>query len=129
MMGAIGVLLGAFLRLFRARRILLLENSALRQQLAVFKRRHPRPQLVAFDKLFWVLARRFWFEWKRAIVIVSQETVVRWHKSEFVLYWRLISGARRVIGRKRISKEVRDQIFRMLRRTPPGARCEFTANS
>src|SRR6266550_5908793 len=118
MIGAIGVLIGAFLRLFRPRRILLLENLALRQQLAVFKRRHPRPQLAAFDKLFWVLARRFWSGWKRALVIVSPETVVRWHRSGFVLYWRLISRARRVIGRKRISKEMRDLIFRMVVQNP-----------
>src|SRR6266853_3531091 len=118
MIGAIGVLIGAFLRLFRPRRILLLENLALRQQLAVFKRRHPRPQLAAFDKLFWVLARRFWSGWKRALVMVSPETVVRWHRSGFVRYWRLISRARRVIGRKRISKEVRDLIFRMVVQNP-----------
>src|SRR6267143_1799808 len=118
MIGAIGVLIGAFLRLFRARRILLLENLALRQQLAVYRRRHPRPKLAAFDKLFWVLARRFWSGWKRALVMVSLETVVRWHRSGFVHYWRLISRARRVIGRKRISKEMRDLIFRMVVENP-----------
>src|SRR5882762_6124915 len=118
MIGVIGVLIGAFLRLFRPRRILLLENLALRQQLAVFKRRDPSPQLAAFDKLFWVLARRFWSGWKRALVMVSPETVVRWHRSGFVLYWRLISRARRVIGRKRISKELRDLIFRMVVQKP-----------
>src|SRR5882762_6275363 len=118
MIGAIGVLIGAFLRLFRARRILLLENLALRQQLAVYRRRHPRPKLAAFDKLVWVLARRFWSGWKRTLVIVSPETVVRWHRSGFVLYWRLISRARRVIGRKRISKEMRDLIFRMVVQNP-----------
>jgi len=118
MIGVIGVLIGAFLRLFRARRILLLENLALRQQLAVYRRRHPRPKLAAFDKLFWVLARRFWSGWKRALVKVGPETVVRWHGSGFVLYWHLISRARRVIGRKRISKELRDLIFRMVVQNP-----------
>jgi len=43
---------------------------------------------------------------------------VRWHRSGFVLYWRLISRARRVIGRKRISKELRDLIFRMVVQNP-----------
>ena len=38
----------------------ILENLALRQQLAVLKRRHPRPRLTACDRLFWVCARRFW---------------------------------------------------------------------
>ena len=46
--------LGTLVRLLRARRSLLLENLALRQQLAVLKRRHPRPRLDLLDKLFWV---------------------------------------------------------------------------
>src|SRR6266481_707669 len=118
MIGAIGVLIGAFLRLFRPRRILLLENLALRQQLAVFKRRHPRPRLSAFDKLFWVLARRFWSGWKQTLILVGPETVVRWHRSGFALYWRVISRARRVAGKRRISKEARDLIFRMVTENP-----------
>ena len=108
------LLAGAILRLFRGRRKLLLENLALRQQLAVLKRRHPRPRLLAFDKFFWVLARRFWSGWKQALLVVSPETVVRWHRSGFALYWRRISKARRMVGRRRISKEVRDLIFRMI---------------
>jgi putative transposase len=69
------------------------ENLALRQQLATLKRMHPRPKLALFDRLFWVLARRFWPEWKQALLIVSPETVVRWHRSGFALYWRAISKA------------------------------------
>ena len=118
MIGAIGVLIGAFLRLFRPRRILLLENLALRQQLAVFKRRHPRPQLAAFDKLFWVLARRFWSGWKKSLIVVGPETVVRWHRFGCALYWRAISKARRLVGRQRISKDVGDLIFRMVVENP-----------
>jgi hypothetical protein len=53
----IGVCLGTLVRLLRARRSLLLENLALRQQLAVLKRRHPRPRLDLLDKLFWVAVR------------------------------------------------------------------------
>jgi putative transposase len=108
------LLAGAILRLFRGRRKLLLENLALRQQLAVLKRRHPRPRLLAFDKFFWVLARRFWSGWKQALIVVSPETVVRWHRSGFALYRRAISKARRIVGRKRISKEAKDLIFQMV---------------
>jgi hypothetical protein len=73
-------------------------NLALRQQLAVLKRRHPRPRLASFDKLFWVLARRFWSGWKRALIVVSPKTVVRWHRSGFALYWRAISKASRMVA-------------------------------
>ena len=118
MIDAFGLLIGAILRLFRARRTLLLENLALRQQLAALKRRHPRPRLTIFGKVFWVLARKFWSGWKQALIVVSPDTVVRWHKSAFVLYWRALSRAQRVIGRKRISKEVRDLIFQMVAENP-----------
>jgi hypothetical protein len=54
---------GAFFQLFRRRGNLVLENFVLRQQLAVLKRRRPRPALNIFDKLFWVAVRRFWSGW------------------------------------------------------------------
>ena len=61
--------LGAVLRGFRTRRSLMHENLALRQQLAVFKRQQPRPRLGVVDKLFWVVARRFWAHWEKALLI------------------------------------------------------------
>src|ERR1035441_4178935 len=82
-------------RCFHARRTLLLENLVLRQQLAVLKQRHPRPRLRTCDKLFWVLARRFWSGWKQALIVVSPETIVGWHRAGFRLYWRAISRDRK----------------------------------
>jgi hypothetical protein len=79
MFSIIAVLTGTMLRVFRTRRNLLLENLVLRQQLTVLKRKRHRPRIAALDKLFWVLARRFWSRWKQALIIVSPETVVRWH--------------------------------------------------
>jgi hypothetical protein len=83
----------------------------------VLKRRDPRLNLGTFDRLFWVVARRVWFGWKQSLIIVTPETVVRWHRG-FRLYWRLISRARRKVGRKPTSKEVRDLIFRMVAENP-----------
>jgi hypothetical protein len=57
MYGLLRLWLGVFLRLFRSRRSLLIENLALRQQLVAFKRKHSRPRLTAADKLFWVFLR------------------------------------------------------------------------
>jgi hypothetical protein len=45
-----------YFRMLRTRRNFVLENLALRQQLAVFKRKHPRPKLSPPDKLFWLWA-------------------------------------------------------------------------
>jgi hypothetical protein len=110
--------LGLLARGFRFQRSLLLENLALRQQLIVMKRRHPKPRLGAVDKLFWVFARRFWAAWKQSLIVVTPETVVRWHRAGFRAYWRLISRVRKCVGRKRISQEVRDLIFRVVAENP-----------
>jgi hypothetical protein len=55
------------LRMFHARRALLVENLALRQQLVALKQRRPRPNLTVFDKVFWILAHRFWSAWKQVL--------------------------------------------------------------
>ena len=52
------------------------------------------------DKLFWVAVRRFWSGWKQSLIVVTPETVVRWHRAGFRLYWRLISRARHAGGKK-----------------------------
>ena len=57
----------------------------LRQQLAVLKRRHPRPRPSLLDKLFWVVVRRLWPKWKRALLVVTpfdlpERTISRWMK-------------------------------------------------
>jgi putative transposase len=109
---------GVLLRIFRTCRSLMLENLALRQQLAVLKRRHPKPRLGPFDKLFWVVARRFWPKWKDALLLVSPETVVRWHRAGFRLYWAMLCKLRRQVGGKRISKQIRDLIFQMVVENP-----------
>ena len=118
MFQAFTLLVGSILRIFASRSSLLLENLALRQQLVVLRRRHPRPQIGMLAKLFWVVTSRFWAGWKKALIVVSPGTVVRWHRAGFAMYWRAISRVRRVTGRKHIPKEVRDLIFRMVAENP-----------
>jgi hypothetical protein len=111
--------LGAVLRGFRTHRSLMLENLALRQQLAVFKRQQPRPRLGAMDKLFWVVARRFWAHWKKALLIVLPDTVARWHRSGFKLYWAMLCKVRKPVGGgRRISQQIRELIFQMVADNP-----------
>jgi putative transposase len=109
---------GLLARSLRSRRRLLLENLALRQQLTVLKRKHPKPKLRAVDKLFWVLARHFWSAWKQSLIVVTPETVIRWHRTGFRMYWSMISKVRKQVGRKRLSGEVRKLIFRMVAENP-----------
>ena len=59
-----------------------------------------RPRLTAHDRLFWVILRRFWPDWKRVLVIVHSETVVGWHRVGFKLYGKWISRRRMRSDRK-----------------------------
>ena len=97
---------------------LLLENLALHQQLSVLKRRHPRPRLNLFDRLFWLVVRHYWSGWQQALRIVTPETVIRWHRAGFRWYWKLISKVRKPTGRTPVAREVRDLIFQMVAENP-----------
>jgi hypothetical protein len=79
----------------RSRHDLGLEILALRQQLAVLKRKRPRPHLKRRDRLFWVMLHLLWDRWHDALILVEPDTVVGWHRSSFRLYWRVRSRAPR----------------------------------
>jgi len=81
------LILTGLLFALRTRRALALENLALRHQLAVLQRTAPRPRLRPSDRLFWVLLARLWSGWAEAVAIVQPETVIRWHRAGFRLFW------------------------------------------
>jgi putative transposase len=91
---------------------LVIENAALRQQLAVLKDKHPRPGLRPADRIFWTVLRSAWSRWADALFIVKPDTVARWHRMGFRLYWRWKSRSRR-IGRPKVSEEIRQLIRKM----------------
>jgi putative transposase len=111
-------LLGWAVSAFSSRENLILENLALRQQVLALHAKRPRRRLTALHKLFWVVLRSLWSEWERSLILVTPRTVVGWHRAGFQLYWTWVSRARRVGGRKRVSKEVRTLIFRMAAENP-----------
>src|ERR1035441_6883698 len=43
-----------------------------------------------------------------------RETVVRWHRTGFKVYWTWVSRHRKPAGRKCVSRELRQLIFRMV---------------
>jgi transposase InsO family protein len=112
------VLLQSLRCLFCSRCELVLENAALRQQLAALKKENPRPKLSRFDRIFWVLLRRLWKKWKDALIFVEPETVVNWHKKGFKLYWKLISRCRKNNCRHTIDNEIKRLIRRMKYENP-----------
>jgi len=112
------LLFGILTRSLRSRHNLLLEILSLRQQLGVLKQKHPRPRFAVPDKLFWVILRRFWPGWKHALVLIQPDTVVRWHRAGFKLYWTWLSRHRKRAGRRGVSRELRELIFRMVAENP-----------
>ena len=112
MLELISAILAAGQVFFRSRSDAAIEILALRQQLAVFKRKHPRPKLSLVDRLFWTILRRIWSGWGEALIIVKPDTVVRWHRTGFRLYWRWRSRAGSG-GRPKTTAEIRTLIRRM----------------
>jgi putative transposase len=113
-MPALLVPLLAALRSFaRSRLELEAEILALRHQLAVLQRQAPRrPRLRCADRWLWVLLSRLWPNWRGAIQIVTPETVVRWHRRGFALYWWWKSRPRRA-GRPAVAADIRALIRQM----------------
>jgi len=114
MVKAVLVILRAIL-ISKAR--LAIENLALRQQLAVCRQSVKRPKLRALDRVFWACLSRLWSDWRHALVIVQPETVIKWHRMGFKLYWRWKSRAGKV-GRPCIPHEICALIRRMSRENP-----------
>jgi putative transposase len=100
----------------RTRGALALENLALRQQLAVLRRRCPRPPLDWTDRLFWVALSRAWSRWCDVLIIVKPATVVRWHRSTFRRVWTWRS--RRAPGRPPIDRRTRDLVRQVAQANP-----------
>ena len=71
------ILLQSLRCLFYSWSDLVMENAALRQQVAALKKENTRPKLSRFDRIFWICLSRLWKKWKDALIIVTPETVVR----------------------------------------------------
>ena len=98
-------------------RQLALENLALRQQLAVYKRTVPRPKLRTADRFFWMALARVWAGWRQPLVIVTPETVLRWRRRRFREYWTKLSG-RPAVGRPPVNAQIKGLVIRMAAANP-----------
>jgi hypothetical protein len=103
------LIVGAILDLFRSRASLEAEIVALRQQLNVLRRKSAkRPAFSTFDRAFFAGLYRIAPGIKDALAIVRPETVIRWHRAGFRLFWRWKSRPRS--GRPKVTLEVRQLI-------------------
>src|SRR3982075_2665968 len=87
------------------------EIVLLRHQLSVLRQRVPsRPKLTVADRLLFVWLYRLFPSVLNAVTIIQPETIVRWHRTGFRLYWR---KSRSRGGRPRIPGEIRRLIREM----------------
>jgi putative transposase len=113
------LVLMAVLAWLRPRHDLVAENLLLRHQLAVLTRptrTRPRARLRIWDKLLWVLASRWCAGWREHLAIIRPDTVLRWHRQGWRLFWRWKSRSR--AGRPQLSPEVRELIVTISRENP-----------
>ena len=102
-----------------ALRALLLTLPSLLRSNAVLQRQHGgrRVRLERADRILWVWLLRLWSDWRNSLLIVQPETVIRWQRRGFRLYWRWKSRPRRP-GRPKVSGEIRALIRKMADANP-----------
>ena len=94
---------------FRSRALLEAEIVALRHQLNVLRRKAPkRAAFNNFDRFVFGSLYRIAPDVLKALVIVKPETVIRWHRAGFRLFWRWNSRSR--VGRPKVALEIRQLI-------------------
>ncbi len=95
-----------------------LEIVALQQQLIVLQRNAPkRLNLTKADRLLFVWLYRIQPEILETIRIIKPETVIRWHRKGFKLYW-ILKSRLRSLGRPKTDRELRALIRQMCRENP-----------
>ena len=94
-MPTLTLLLGLLRSALADRQRLLLENAALRHQVALLKRGAGRPRIEDSDRLFWIALRRMHREWRDWLLFVQPATVLKWHRRGFAFYWGRRSSRRR----------------------------------
>src|SRR5206468_8388457 len=113
-MRVVADLIGLLVLTVRPRRSIEAENLVLRRQLALFKERGMKPRRVdAATRLSLAWLSRL-CDWRSCVIVVGPETVVRWHRAGWRLFWRYQSRP----GRPPIPPELRQLIRRMASENP-----------
>jgi len=103
--------LGSIIDFSRNRTQLIAENALLRQQLIILRRQVIRPQISKWDRLRLLFFARFTPLWSQSLHIIQPETLLRWHRDLFRIYWRRKSKSS--TNRPRIAQQTIDLIRQM----------------
>lgn len=90
---------------FKSKAQLQFENIYLRKQIEILKRSSIKPKIKKSDRIFFTVMKNLITNWKKNLFIIKPETVIKWHRQGFNLYWKIKS--RKKNGRPKIEKELR----------------------
>jgi hypothetical protein len=98
----------------RSARSLKAENLFLHRQLTLYVERGVKPRRIdAASRILLAIPSRL-FNWRDALVVVRPETMIRWHRAGWRLFWRLKSRP----GRPPIPQQLQALIRRMANENP-----------
>jgi hypothetical protein len=99
---------------FRSTRSIKAENLFLRRQLALYVERGVKPRRIdPVTRISLTFLSRF-FNWREALVVVRPQTMIRWHRAGWKLFWRMKSRP----GRPPIPQQLQALIRRMANENP-----------
>ena len=99
---------------FRSSRSIQAENLFLRRQLALYVERGVKPRRIDSITRIALTILSGWFDWRDALVVVRPQTLIRWHRAGWKLFWRLKSRP----GRPPIPAELQALIRRIANENP-----------
>jgi putative transposase len=103
-----------FLR-FRSPAALAAENLFLRKQLGLYVERKIKPRRATNPIRFTLAQLSRFFDWRNALTIVKPDTLIRWHRTGFRLFWKWKSRPR---GRPRVPADLQNLIVEMATNNP-----------
>ncbi len=98
----------------RSRTSLVAENLFLRKQLAFYQEREAKPRRLSDAARIALVFWSDWLDWKQALTVVQPQTLIRWHRRGFQLFWRWKSKP----GRPRLPRNIRELIAQMAKENP-----------
>ena len=90
----------------------------LRKQLAFYQQHQIKARRLTEEARVSLAFWSRWFNWRQSLVIVKPETLIRWHRKGFKLFWRQKSR----MGRPGLRAEIRQLIVRMVKENPTWSR-------
>ena len=100
-----------FIKSFTTNLQLKLEIIFLTKQLEIYQRSDPKLKINRSDRMIFSLMMDLLSNWKERMFIVKPETVIKWHRTAFRIFWRWKSQHKG--GRPKVSREVINLIKQM----------------